>query len=390
MTHRNYSTKQRFISLLLFTLAALLISGCGSVTPNSFFKKPKKEKQTICGRCAGCCGHKFKAKHSKNPTYQSSKKYIATNKTTPSKVTKKPKTIAKNTAKNTAKNIAKKAPSTAPASKLVEAPKKTKAPTQEATTTPKQTASTTLAKNQSETNQPKKNAQQITAKVTSNSDNVEIKQGILITDKPGYVRSPYTTPAKLIDVTDYKPGQEARCPYTRRIFIVPGEVPAESIAKTETTKPAETEPTTETTPEKAEQTASTQIDTPETPEVSETKVEIETETANKKESTEDTSSIAQNTENKIDNSKEQQKEEQEVKKALPFGKPVQGLPGFVSSPYAKDNQLVNIQGLEPGVIIRCPYSGKVFRVPLAESKLDEEKDTIALLEDTIAILSLEL
>lgn len=48
---------------------------------------------------------------------------------------------------------------------------------------------------------------------------------------------------------------------------------------------------------------------------------------------------------------------------LPYGSPVAGRPGLVNSPYAGKMQLVDVTGLKPGQEVKCPYSGKLFRVP---------------------------
>lgn len=48
---------------------------------------------------------------------------------------------------------------------------------------------------------------------------------------------------------------------------------------------------------------------------------------------------------------------------LPYGVPVPGRPGLVNSPYAGKYQLVDVTGLAPGQEVKCPYSGKLFRVP---------------------------
>jgi len=48
---------------------------------------------------------------------------------------------------------------------------------------------------------------------------------------------------------------------------------------------------------------------------------------------------------------------------LPYGNPVTGRPGLVNSPYAGKMQLVDVTGLKPGTEVKCPYSGKLFRVP---------------------------
>lgn len=45
--------------------------------------------------------------------------------------------------------------------------------------------------------------------------------GIPVKDKPGYVTSPYAPDSGYIDVRDFAPGQEARDPYTHKVFLVP-------------------------------------------------------------------------------------------------------------------------------------------------------------------------
>ena len=44
---------------------------------------------------------------------------------------------------------------------------------------------------------------------------------IKVEGKPGYVKSPYDTQGRLIDVRGLPPGTEAECPYSRRTFLVP-------------------------------------------------------------------------------------------------------------------------------------------------------------------------
>ena len=48
---------------------------------------------------------------------------------------------------------------------------------------------------------------------------------------------------------------------------------------------------------------------------------------------------------------------------IPFGTPITGRPGFVNSPYAAKHQLVDVTGLPVGMEVKCPYTGKLFRVP---------------------------
>ena len=45
--------------------------------------------------------------------------------------------------------------------------------------------------------------------------------GVPVPGKPGYVTSPYAPDAGIVDVHEFATGQEARCPYTQKIFIVP-------------------------------------------------------------------------------------------------------------------------------------------------------------------------
>jgi hypothetical protein len=51
------------------------------------------------------------------------------------------------------------------------------------------------------------------------------------------------------------------------------------------------------------------------------------------------------------------------KAAIPFGTRVGGRPGYVYSPHAGKTQLVNVVDIAPGVVVKCPYTNKLFRVP---------------------------
>jgi len=48
---------------------------------------------------------------------------------------------------------------------------------------------------------------------------------------------------------------------------------------------------------------------------------------------------------------------------LPYGIPVVGKKGMVYSPYAEDKGQVDVEGLKRGTRVKCPYTGKHFRVP---------------------------
>ena len=48
---------------------------------------------------------------------------------------------------------------------------------------------------------------------------------------------------------------------------------------------------------------------------------------------------------------------------IPFGTPVMGRKGHVRSPYAEDMGLVDVTDIPAGAKVKCPFTGKVFRVP---------------------------
>ena len=73
---------------------------------------------------------------------------------------------------------------------------------------------------------------------------------------------------------------------------------------------------------------------------------------------------------------------------LPFGSVVAGRPNMVNSPYAGSSQLVDVAGMSPGQTVKCPYSGKLFKVPptqqaanKAQSKLEPKDDDAAAKSD---------
>ncbi len=60
-----------------------------------------------------------------------------------------------------------------------------------------------------------------------------------------------------------------------------------------------------------------------------------------------------------------------VTEEVPFGLLVEGRPGFVRSPYAQSHQIVDVTGLKVGASVKCPFSGKFFRVPAAHAAMNE-------------------
>ena len=48
---------------------------------------------------------------------------------------------------------------------------------------------------------------------------------------------------------------------------------------------------------------------------------------------------------------------------MPYGIPVPGKQGFVTSPFAPEAGYVDVRKFPPGTEVKDPYSGKVFRTP---------------------------
>jgi len=48
---------------------------------------------------------------------------------------------------------------------------------------------------------------------------------------------------------------------------------------------------------------------------------------------------------------------------VPYGTPVPGKPGYVTSPHSPYSGYVDVRGFPPGTEVKCPYSGKIFLVP---------------------------
>jgi hypothetical protein len=48
---------------------------------------------------------------------------------------------------------------------------------------------------------------------------------------------------------------------------------------------------------------------------------------------------------------------------LPFGTPVPGKPGLVTSPFAPDKGYVDVTGFPPATAVEDPYTGKIFLTP---------------------------
>jgi hypothetical protein len=55
---------------------------------------------------------------------------------------------------------------------------------------------------------------------------------------------------------------------------------------------------------------------------------------------------------------------EKVKAGLPYGIPVPGRKGMVTSPYTpEEGKYVDVTGFAPRAIVKDPYTGKLFLVP---------------------------
>ena len=172
---------------------------------------------------------------------------------------------------------------------------------------------------------------------------------------PGFVRSPYTNPPRLVDVKGAQPGATMICPYTQRAFIIPRDytapaTPATSIASN--TTPAPKIENNAPVPSLKNDTLLPKTATSTAPM---TAANNPPKTQPQPKSTAPTTPAPAN--------KTPAPTTKPVVTEIPFGLPIPGRPGFVNSPYAQKHQLVDVTGLPTGMEVKCPYTGKLFRVP---------------------------
>jgi hypothetical protein len=169
-----------------------------------------------------------------------------------------------------------------------------------------------------------------------------------VADLPGYVRSPFTNPPRLVDVRGMSAGSKVVCPYTQKPFLVPGGVSTAS-----------------STPKVASNPAPRRMDPPAPPVTPAPIAPAPAANSNVAALTKPTPSAPTTPapSNPSPAPVQPKVESAPSTPELPYGAPISGRPGFVNSPYAAKHQLVDVTGLPVGMEVKCPYTGKLFRVP---------------------------
>jgi len=140
---------------------------------------------------------------------------------------------------------------------------------------------------------------------------------VRVSGKENQVFSPYTKRNYIVDITGLKPGEKARCPYTGRIFVIPGEG--------ENARPEN-------------QQNKNIVDEA----IASISDKIEFRVLKKK---------------KDSQMSEAAKNKKETVPVAAWSKRV----GYVMSPFG--GQLIDVRGKAVGSVLRCPFSGKLFKLP---------------------------
>lgn len=189
----------------------------------------------------------------------------------------------------------------------------------------------------------------------------------------GYVRTPFTNPPRLVDVRGMAAGSKVVCPYTRRPFLVPQAAASthQQVAATTPAPAPSPAPAPAPAPEQPKpQAPVVKQQLPQAP----TKVAANNVTAPQP----PPAPVQPAPQPQVKPNPQPQPQPQAstppapkpaaAAQQLPFGVPISGRPGFVNSPYAAKHQLVDVTGLPTGMEVKCPYTGKLFRVPPSASE----------------------
>ncbi len=180
----------------------------------------------------------------------------------------------------------------------------------------------------------------------------------------GYVRSPFTNPPRLVDVRGLDAGSKVVCPYTRKPFLVPAGM--KNVSTSENVASADPRPTPAPLPRVADVQP---IPQPKLP-TSQMVKEAPTQPTNVAANTASAPTPPQNNPTPAPAPSAAAAPKQQAAPApapaadeIPFGTAIASRPGFVNSPFAAKHQLVDVTGLPTGMEVKCPYTGKLFRVP---------------------------
>ena len=181
---------------------------------------------------------------------------------------------------------------------------------------------------------------------------------------PGFVRSPYTNPPRLVDVKGTSPGATMICPYTQRPFIIPQEYvnPGSMLAEktgpeinlVSKNKAKQDQPPVVVTNNSVAPKKTAPQSSPSKPAPSPAVVLNNNPVANPQPKPQPAPVVAP-------------EPVKPVAQDIPYGQAIAGRPGFVNSPFAAKHQLVDVTGLPAGMEVKCPYTGKLFRVPQQET-----------------------
>jgi hypothetical protein len=228
---------------------------------------------------------------------------------------------------------------------------------------------------------------------------------------PGYVRSPYTNPPRLVDVRGAAGGTTMVCPYTHRKFIVPGgatgSAPSTILAENNDRVQAPSAPAPVVRQQEPPRVVINDKPTPSRPVEKKTEAPVTPSVASTPAPsfTTPAPSAPPVTAPTTPTAPKQQPATKPAPSApvvasnppvkpsapvvtapppaapkpvqdIPYGESIAGRPGFVNSPYAAKHQLVDVTGLPAGMEVKCPYTGKLFRVPMQDMASSKPVETV--------------
>ena len=203
-----------------------------------------------------------------------------------------------------------------------------------------------------------------------------------VAGKPGFVFSPHTPTPLEVDVRGYRVGETVRCPYTERLFTVPSSGESDldaSVNRIAGVSSADLEPVVPRSSVPMHARIEAASESTLEPLLSD-EVGIGEENLDVVEMAETLAlddgpipgRIRRGSSDREPTVEELLAAPANVASGLPVGERVAGKPNYVYSPFAAANQVVDVEGYEPGTKVKCPYSGKIFEVPAIAEKASAE------------------